>query len=431
MEKPKPTLMEPTDAIVRVTMGSICSSDLHIKHGSVPRAVPGITVGHEMAGVVEEVGADVTRVKPGDRVTVNVETFCGECFFCKRGFVNNCTDKNGGWALGCRIDGGQAPFVRVPFADNGLTPIPEGISDEKALFTGDILATHNGLCCDPILTHGTPEQKAKYLPMLTTGHKVGAFALTEPNAGSDASKGQTEAVLDGDHYVLNGAKVFITNGYVADVFVVFAMTDKTKGTKGISAFIVESSFPGFSVGKHEVKMGLHGSPTSEIVFTDCIVPKENLLGKEGKGFSIAMQTLDGGRIGIAAQGLGIAEGALAEAVNYAKGRVQFGKPISKFQNTQFVLADMELGCEAGRLLTYQAAWLKGQGVRYTKEAAMAKLFTSEHANKTATKALQIFGGYGYTKDYPMERMMRDAKITEIYEGTSEVQRIVISANMGL
>ena len=327
--------------------------------------------------------------------------------------------------------------LNVPkeYGGAGADPLASAIAIEElskvCASTGDILATHNGLCCDPIMTHGTPEQKAKYLPMLTTGHKVGAFALTEPNAGSDASKGQTEAVLVGDHYVMNGAKVFITNGYVADVFVVFAMTDKSKGTKGISAFIVESSFPGFSVGKHEEKMGLHGSPTSEIVFTDCIVPKENLLGKEGKGFSIAMQTLDGGRIGIAAQGLGIAEGCLAEAINYAKGRVQFGKPISKFQNTQFVLADMELGCEAGRLLTYQAAWLKGQGVRYTKEAAMAKLFTSEHANKTATKALQIFGGYGYTKDYPMERMMRDAKITEIYEGTSEVQRIVISANMGL
>ena len=297
--------------------------------------------------------------------------------------------------------------------------------------TAVIVSAHTSLCAAPIFENGTEEQKKKYLPMLTTGHKVGAFCLTEPNAGSDASKGQTEARLEGDHYVMNGSKIFITNGYVADVFVVFAMTDKSKGTKGISAFIVESSFPGFSVGKHEVKMGLHGSPTAEIVFTDCIVPKENMLGKEGKGFSIAMQTLDGGRIGIAAQALGIAEGALEEAKNYTKGRVQFGKPISKFQNTQFTFADMEMGCEAGRLLTYQAAVLKGQGVRYTKEAAMAKLWCSEHAMKTTTKALQMFGGYGYTKDYPMERMMRDAKITEIYEGTSEVQRIVISANMGL
>ncbi len=297
--------------------------------------------------------------------------------------------------------------------------------------TGDIVATHNGLCCAPILEHGNEEQKKKYLPMLTTGRKVGAFALTEPNAGSDASKGQTEAKLVGDHYVLNGSKIFITNGYVADVFVVFAMTDKSKGTRGISAFIVEKSFPGFSIGKHEEKMGLHGSPTAEIVFTDCIVPKENLLGQEGKGFKIAMMTLDGGRIGIAAQSLGIAEGALNEAKEYAKGRTQFGRPISKFQNTQFVLADMELGCEASRLLTYQAAFQKDQGMRYTKAAAMAKLFASENAMKTTTKAVQIFGGYGYTKDYPIERMMRDAKITEIYEGTSEVQRIVISGNMGL
>ncbi len=297
--------------------------------------------------------------------------------------------------------------------------------------TGDIVATHNGLCCDPILANGTEEQKKKYLPMLTTGRHVGAFALTEPNAGSDASKGQTVAKLEGDHYVLNGSKIFITNGYVADIFVVFAMTDKSKGNHGISAFIVEKSFPGFSVGKHEVKMGLHGSPTAEIVFQDCIVPKENLLGQEGKGFKIAMQTLDGGRIGIAAQALGIAEGAMQEAIDYTKARVQFGKPISKFQNTQFVLADMAVGCEAGRLLIANAAEKKQNGVRYTKEAAMAKLFCSEHANKTVTKALQALGGYGYTNDYPLERMMRDAKITEIYEGTSEVQRIVISGNMGL
>ena len=297
--------------------------------------------------------------------------------------------------------------------------------------TGDIVATHNGLCCDPIMANGTEEQKKKYLPMLTTGRHVGAFALTEPNAGSDASKGQTVARLEGDHSVLNGSKIFITNGYVADIFVVFAMTDKSKGNHGISAFIVEKDFPGFSVGKHEVKMGLHGSPTAEIVFQDCIVPKENLLGQEGKGFKIAMQTLDGGRIGIAAQALGIAEGAMNEAIDYTKARVQFGKPISKFQNTQFVLADMEVGCEAGRLLIYQAAEKKQNGQRYTKEAAIAKLFCSEHANKYVTKALQALGGYGYTNDYPLERMMRDAKITEIYEGTSEVQRIVISGNMGL
>ena len=297
--------------------------------------------------------------------------------------------------------------------------------------TGDIVATHNGLCCDPILRNGTGAQKQKYLRMLTEGHKVGAFALTEPNAGSDASKGTTTARLEGDHYVLNGSKVFITNGYVADVIVVFAMTDPSKGTRGISAFIVESSFPGYHVGKHEEKLGLHGSPTAELIFEDCIVPKENLLGKEGKGFKIAMQTLDGGRIGIAAQALGIAEGAMEEAMAYTKGRVQFGKPISKFQNTQFTFADMAMRSEAGRLLTYQAAVLKGEGKRFTKEAAMAKLFCSEHAMLTTTKALQMFGGYGYTKDYPLERMMRDAKITEIYEGTSEIQRVVISGNIGL
>ena len=297
--------------------------------------------------------------------------------------------------------------------------------------TAVIVSAHNGLCCDPIMTYGTPEQKAKYLPMLTTGHHVGAFALTEPNAGSDASKGQTEAKLEGDHYVMNGSKIFITNGYVADVFVVFAMTDKTRGTKGISAFIVESSFPGFSVGKHEEKLGLHGSPTAEIVFQDCIVPKENLLGVEGKGFKICMQTLDVGRIGIAAQALGIAEGAMKEAVEYTKTRVQFGKPISKFQNTQFTFADMALRCESARLLTYQAASLKQEGKRCSREAAMAKLSASETAMWVTTKALQMFGGYGYTNDYPMERMMRDAKITEIYEGTSEVQRIVIAGSMGL
>ena len=317
-----------------------------------------------------------------------------------------------------------------PGADDISAAIAVEELSKQCASTGDIVATHNGLCCGPIINFGTEEQKQKYLPQLVNG-KVGAFALTEPNAGSDASKGTTVCEDKGDHWVMNGSKIFITNGYVADVFVVFAMTDKSKGTKGISAFIVESSFPGFSVGKHEEKLGLHGSPTAEIVFQDCIVPKENLLGVEGKGFSIAMATLDGGRIGIAAQSLGIAEGALQEAINYTKGRVQFGKPISKFQNTQFTLADMELGCEAGRLLTYQAAIAKGEGKRYTKQAAMAKLFTSEHAMKTTTKVVQMFGGYGYTKDYPVERMMRDAKITEIYEGTSEVQRIVISANMGL
>ena len=297
--------------------------------------------------------------------------------------------------------------------------------------TGDIVATHNGLCCDPILTHGTEEQKAKYLPMLSTGHKVGAFALTEPNAGSDASKGQTEAKLEGDHYVMNGSKIFITNGYVADVFVVFAMTDKSKGTKGISAFIVESSFPGFSVGKHEEKMGLHGSPTAEIVFTDMIVPKENMLGREGKGFNIAMQTLDGGRIGIAAQALGLGEGAIDEAVKYTQERVQFKKRLSQFQNTQFQLADMHTRMQAAQYLVYAAAMKKEKHEPYSVDAAMAKLFAAESASDVTRRAVQLFGGYGYTREYPVERMMRDAKITEIYEGTSEVQRMVISRALGV
>ena len=296
--------------------------------------------------------------------------------------------------------------------------------------TSDIVAGHT-LCCVPIVEHGTEEQKKKYLPMLTKGGVLGGMGITEPNAGSDASKSQTEARLEGDHYVINGSKIFITNGPEAGVFVIFAMTDKTKGNKGLSAFIIESSFPGFSIGKVEDKMGLHGVHTSEIVFTEMIVPKENLLGKEGKGFKICMQTLDTGRIGIAAQALGIAEGAMEEAIAYTKGRVQFGKPISKFQNTQFTFADMAMRIEAARLLTYQAASIKQSGVRCSKQAAMAKLSASETAMWVTTKALQMFGGYGYTKDYPLERMMRDAKITEIYEGTSEIQRVVISGNIGL
>jgi butyryl-CoA dehydrogenase len=323
--------------------------------------------------------------------------------------------------------------VPKEYGGSGADDIASAIAIEElskvCASTGDIVATHNGLCCGPIIQSGTEEQKQKYLRMLTEGRKVGAFCLTEPDAGSDAAKGTCVAKLEGDHYVLNGSKIFITNGYVADVFVVFAMTDKSKGTKGISAFIVESSFPGFSVGKHEVKLGLHGSPTAEIVFSDCIVPKENLLGQEGKGFKIAMQTLDGGRIGIAAQSIGIAQGAMNEAMNYTKGRVQFGRSIAKFQNTQFKFADMYMNIQAGQLLTYKAAAVKASGARFTKEAACAKLFCSELAMKTTTEAVQMFGGYGYTQDYPVERMMRDAKITEIYEGTSEIQRVVISGNI--
>ena len=294
--------------------------------------------------------------------------------------------------------------------------------------TGVIVSAHTSLCISPILMFGTEEQKQKYIPALAKGEKIGAFGLTEPNAGSDASGQQSIAVLDGDHYVLNGSKIFITNGGVAETFVIFAMTDRSKGTKGISAFIVEKSFPGFSIGKVEDKLGIRGSSTTELIFQDCIVPKENLLGQEGKGFGIAMKTLDGGRIGIAAQALGIAEGAYEEAVNYMKERKQFGKPLSAFQGLQWMVADMDMKIEAARYLVYLAAFNKDHGIPYTLEAARAKLFASEVSMEVTTKAVQLFGGYGYTKDYPVERMMRDAKITEIYEGTSQVQRMVIAGS---
>ncbi|SEF85479.1 butyryl-CoA dehydrogenase [Caloramator fervidus] len=295
--------------------------------------------------------------------------------------------------------------------------------------TGVILSAHTSLCCWPIYTYGTEEQKRKYLPSLLKGEKLGAFALTEPNAGTDAASQQTTAKLEGDYYVLNGSKVFITNGGYADVFIVFAMTDRSKGTKGISAFIVEKGFEGFEIGKIEEKMGIRGSSTAELIFKDCKVPKENLLGQEGKGFSIAMATLDGGRIGIAAQALGIAEGALNEAIKYMKERKQFGKTLSSFQGLQWYIAELATKVEAAKLLVYKAAWKKENGLPYSMDASMAKLFASETAMQVTTKVVQIFGGYGYTRDYPVERMMRDAKITEIYEGTSEVQKMVISAHV--
>ena len=297
--------------------------------------------------------------------------------------------------------------------------------------TAVIVSAHTSLCCAPIFENGTEEQKRKYLPDLCSGRKLGAFGLTEPNAGTDASGQQTTAVLDGDHYVLNGSKCFITNGSVADVFVVFAMTDPKMGNRGISAFIVEKGFKGFSQGKHEKKMGIRGSSTCDLIFEDCIVPKENLLGKEGAGFKIAMQTLDGGRIGIAAQALGIGEGAINEAIKYTSERVQFKKRISSFQNTQFQLADMHTRMQAAQFLVYNAALKKQAHERCSMEAAMAKLFAAEAASDVTRRAVQLFGGYGYTREYPVERMMRDAKITEIYEGTSEVQRMVIAANLGV
>ena len=298
--------------------------------------------------------------------------------------------------------------------------------------TSVIICAHTSLCSYPIYAYGTEEQKMKYLPDLLSGRKLGAFGLTEPGAGTDASGQQTTAVLEGDHYVLNGTKCFITNATEAETFVVFAMTDKSKGNHGISAFIVEKDFPGFSIGKHEKKMGIRGSATSDLIFEDCIVPKENLLGQEGKGFKIAMGTLDGGRVGVAAQALGIGEGAIDEAIAYTKERVQFGKRISQFQNTQFQLADMKARADAAQLLVYRAACAKDDGdLKCGFYSSMAKLVAAEMASDVTRRAVQLFGGYGYTREYPVERMMRDAKITEIYEGTSEVQRMVISSNLGV
>ncbi len=297
--------------------------------------------------------------------------------------------------------------------------------------TGVIVSAHTSLCCDPIMTFGTEEQKQKYLVPLAKGEKLGAFGLTEPGAGTDAQGQQTKAVLDGDEYVINGSKIFITNGKEADVYVIFAVTGiiekKGRKMKEISSFIVEKGTPGFSFGTKEKKMGIRGSSTYELIFTDCRVPKENLLGKVGQGFKIAMHTLDGGRIGIAAQALGIAEGALDRTIAYTKERKQFGKSIAAQQNTQFQLADMATKVQAAQLLVYKAAMAKANQKEYGFEAAQAKLYAAEVAMEVTTKAVQLHGGYGYTREYDVERMMRDAKITEIYEGTSEVQRMVISA----
>jgi butyryl-CoA dehydrogenase len=293
--------------------------------------------------------------------------------------------------------------------------------------TGVILSAHTSLCAAPILEFGTEEQRMKYLPDLATGRKLGAFGLTEPNAGTDAGNQQTVAVEMEDHWLLNGSKIFITNAGEAETYVVIAGTGRTPKGLEMTAFIVEKAFEGFSFGKHEKKMGIRGSATRELIFENVKIPKENMLGKRGEGFKIAMKTLDGGRIGIAAQALGIAEGALDTTVAYVKQRKQFGRPISAFQNTQFVLADMATKCAAARALVYIAADAKQNKLpTLSVSAAQAKLFASETAMEVTTKAVQLHGGYGYTREYPVERMMRDAKITEIYEGTSEVQRMVIS-----
>ena len=308
--------------------------------------------------------------------------------------------------------------VPVKYGGAGGTNLMYGMAVEELSrvcgTTGVVLSAHTSLCCAPIMENGTEEQKMKYLPRLASGEWIGAFGLTEPNAGTDAAMQQTTAVLDGDHYVLNGNKIFITNAVYAHVYVIFAMTDKSLGNKGISAFIVEKGTPGFSIGKKEKKMGIRGSATTELVFEDCRIPKENLLGQQGKGFAIAMKTLDGGRVGIAAQALGIAQGAMDETIKYTKERKQFGRSISQFQNTQFQMADMETKVQAARLLVRSAHQKKDNGMPYSVDAAMAKLFAAETAMEVTTKAVQLHGGYGYTREYPVERMMRDAKITEIY-----------------
>ena len=299
--------------------------------------------------------------------------------------------------------------------------------------TAVILSAHTSLCIDPILTYGTEQQKQNYIPDLAAGRKLGAFALTEPGAGTDAQGQQTKAVLDGEQWVLNGSKCFITNGKEADIYIIIAVTVTVekwgKQSKEISAFIVEKGTPGFSFGTKEKKMGIRGSATYELIFDDCRIPKENLLGMKGKGFGIAMHTLDGGRIGIAAQALGLAEGAFESAVKYVKERKQFGRALGQFQNTQFQLAEMATKIEAAKMLVYKAASAKETQKTYSVEAAKAKLYAAKTAMEVTEKAVQLHGGYGYIREYDVERMMRDAKITEIYEGTSEVQLMVISSDV--
>ena len=336
----------------------------------------------------------------------------------------------------------KAGFLGIPvpkeYGGQGCDPLTYAMCVEELSkvcgTTGVIVSAHTSLCCDPIQTYGTEEQKQKYLVPLAKGEKLGAFGLTEPGAGTDAQGQQTKAVLDGDEWVLNGSKIFITNGKEADVYVIFAVTSVVTDAKGrskkmISAFIVEKGTPGFTFGTQENKMGIRGSSTYELIFTDCRIPKENLLGQEGKGLGIAMHTLDGGRIGIAAQALGLAEGALDRTIAYVKERKQFGRAIGAFQNTQFQLADMATKVQAAQYMVYRAAMAKATQKSYTVEAAMAKLYAAEVAMEVTTKAVQLHGGYGYIREYDVERMMRDAKITEIYEGTSEVQRMVISGSL--
>jgi acyl-CoA dehydrogenase len=320
-----------------------------------------------------------------------------------------------------KYGGAEMDFTSYIIAINELSRVSATV--------GVILSVHTSVGTNPILYFGTEEQKQKYVPKLASGEFLGAFCLTEPSAGSDAASLKSRAVRDGDHYIINGSKVFITNGGEADIYIVFAKTNPDLGSKGVSAFIVEKNTPGLIIGKDEKKMGLHGSRTVQLTFEDMRVPAENLLGQEGEGFKIAMANLDVGRIGIAAQALGIAEAALSAATEYAKSRHQFGKPIAAQQGIGFKLADMATSVEAAKLLVYRAADLRSRGVKCGLEASMAKLFATRTAVEVTTEAIQVFGGYGYTEDYPVERYFRDAKVTEIYEGTSEIQRIVISKHL--
>ena len=336
----------------------------------------------------------------------------------------------------------KAGFLGIPvpkeYGGQGCDPLTYVMCVEELSkvcgTTGVIVSAHTSLCIDPIQTFGTEEQKKKYIPDLASGKKLGAFGLTEPGAGTDAQGQQTKAVLDGDEWVLNGSKCFITNGSYADVYIVIAVTGvvekRGRKMKEISAFIVEKGTPGFTFGTKEKKMGIRGSATYELIFEDCRIPKENLLGKQGKGFGIAMHTLDGGRIGIASQALGLAEGALERTIEYVKERKQFGRSIGQFQNTQFQLADMQAKVDAARLLVYRAAQAKQDGEPHSHLAAMAKLVASETASDVARRCVQLVGGNGYSREYPFERHKRDAKITENYEGTSEVQRMVIAGWLG-
>jgi len=332
---------------------------------------------------------------------------------------------------------GKLGYLGIPYPEEyggvGLDTLSYAIVVEEISrvcgSTGLTVAAHTSLPAGCIYLAGNEEQKKRYLTPLAKGEKLGAFGLTEPNAGSDAARIETRAVREGDYYIINGTKIFITSGEVADVVVITAMTDKSKGTGGISAFILEKGTPGFRYGKKEKKLGVRGSQTVELVFQDCSVPRDNLLGQEGEGYKIFLKALDGGRVGIGAMAVGIAQGSFEAALKYAKERIQFGKPIAEFQAIQWMLADMATGIEAARQLVYHAAQLKDSGLRFTKEAAMAKLFASEVAMKVTTDAIQIHGGYGYMKDYAVERMFRDAKLCEIGEGTSEIQRLVIARTL--